>query len=125
MCLARVDILKLSVKTNGMGLRDKLRQAGLSNRECEVVEVVATGVMHKQAAAMLFVTEKTIKFHLTNIFKKLSVKSKGQLILWCAPYMDFVEKPAAAVAAAAAVEPKKENELGWDMPYGINKVASV
>lgn len=44
---------------------------GLSNREAEVSEIIAKGLSNKEVANELFVTEKTVKFHLTNIYKKL------------------------------------------------------
>ncbi|MCC6136998.1 MAG: helix-turn-helix transcriptional regulator [Bdellovibrionaceae bacterium] len=72
-------------------LRDVLIQKGLSNREAEVAELVSKGLSNKEVANQLFVTEKTVKFHLTNIYKKMSVKSRAQLIVWCLPHMSFVE----------------------------------
>ena len=72
-------------------LRDVLIQKGLSNREAEVAELVSKGLSNKEVANQLFVTEKTVKFHLTNIYKKMSVKSRAQLIVWCLPHLGFVE----------------------------------
>lgn len=72
-------------------LRDILIQKGLSNREAEVAELVSKGLSNKEVANQLFVTEKTVKFHLTNIYKKMSVKSRAQLIVWCLPHLGFVE----------------------------------
>jgi DNA-binding CsgD family transcriptional regulator len=76
-------------------LRDVLTQKGLSNREAEVAELVVKGLSNKEVANQLFVTEKTVKFHLTNIYKKMNVKSRAQLIVWCMPYQSFVEQPVA------------------------------
>src|SRR4029077_2692220 len=73
-------------------LRDVLTQKGLSNREAEVAELVTKGLSNKEVASQLFVTEKTVKFHLTNIYKKMNVKSRAQLIVWCLPHFGFVEK---------------------------------
>lgn len=73
-------------------LRDVLIQKGLSNREAEVAELVTKGMSNKEVANQLFVTEKTVKFHLTNIYKKMSVKSRAQLIVWCLPHFGFVER---------------------------------
>lgn len=73
-------------------LQNTLIQKGLSNREAEVTELVAKGLSNKEIGNQLFVTEKTIKFHLTNIYKKLHVKSRAQLIVFCLPYMFPVEK---------------------------------
>ncbi len=73
-------------------LKDVLIQKGLSNREAEVAELVTKGLSNKEVANQLFVTEKTVKFHLTNIYKKMNVKSRAQLIVWCLPHLGFVEK---------------------------------
>src|SRR5215467_12605884 len=87
-------------------LRDVLIQKGLSNREAEVAELVTKGLSNKEVANQLFVTEKTVKFHLTNIYKKMNVKSRAQLIVWCLPHLGFVEnepaQPARPEMAAGA-----------------------
>jgi DNA-binding CsgD family transcriptional regulator len=80
-------------------LRDVLIQKGLSNREAEVAELVSKGLSNKEVANQLFVTEKTVKFHLTNIYKKMNVKSRAQLIVWCLPHLGFVENEAQAAQA--------------------------
>lgn len=68
-----------------------IKERGLSNRETEVTELVSRGLRNKEVADQLFVTEKTVKFHLTNIYKKLAVKSRAQLIVWCQPHASFKE----------------------------------
>src|SRR5438128_4706981 len=83
-------------------LRDILIQKGLSNREAEVAELVSKGLSNKEVANQLFVTEKTVKFHLTNIYKKMNVKSRAQLIVWCLPHLGFVESEQRVEAANAA-----------------------
>jgi len=82
-------------------LKDILTQRGLSHREAEVAELVSKGLSNKEVASQLFVTEKTVKFHLTNIYKKMSVKSRAQLIVWCVPHVDFVSTGGSAPAANA------------------------
>lgn len=76
-------------------LRDFLLQKGLSNREVEVAELVSKGLANKEVADQLFVTEKTVKFHLTNIYKKMSIKSRSQLIVWCLPHLRIQEEEEA------------------------------
>ena len=71
-------------------LRDVLIEKNLSNREAEVAELVSQGLSNREVANRLFVTEKTVKFHLTNIYKKMDVKSRAQLIVWCMPHTHFV-----------------------------------
>lgn len=82
----------------------------LSNREQEVALKVTTGASNKVIAADLFVTEKTIKFHLTNIYKKMGVKSRAQLIVdsitknW-APRPEIQEEPILPGEKIAQPEP--------------------
>jgi DNA-binding CsgD family transcriptional regulator len=86
-------------------LKDILTQKGLSHREAEVAELVSKGLSNKEVAGQLFVTEKTVKFHLTNIYKKMAVKSRAQLIVWCVPHVDFVnngQQASAPIAQPAA-----------------------
>ncbi len=71
-------------------LRDMLiHNMRLTNREAEVVELVCQGCSNKEIANQLFVTEKTVKFHLVNTYNKMNVKSRAQLIVWCLPHMPF------------------------------------
>ena len=63
-------------------MNEELRKLGFSKREAEVAIVVAKGRTNKEAGSDLFVTEKTIKFHLTNIYKKAKINSRTQLSLY-------------------------------------------
>lgn len=78
-------------------LRNILVQKGLSNREAEIVVLVSKGLSNKEIANMLFILEKTVKFHLTNAYKKVNVKSRAQMIVWCLPYLGFVTSTSGAV----------------------------
>ncbi|MFB4273574.1 response regulator [Nonomuraea sp. GTA35] len=49
----------------------------LSQRELEVLELVAAGSTNREAAARLFITEATIKSHLLNIYAKLGVNERA------------------------------------------------
>lgn len=108
-------------------LRDVLIQKGLSNREAEVAELVTKGLSNKEVANQLFVTEKTVKFHLTNIYKKMNVKSRAQLIVWCLPHLGFVEReePRAQEntmqAAGAATQAQAINTI----PAGNATVGNI
>ena len=72
-------------------LHDVLVNKGLSHREAETAVLVAKGLANKEVADRLFVTEKTVKFHLTNIYRKMKLKSRAQLIVWSVPHLGFVE----------------------------------
>lgn len=54
-------------------------QGGLTAQEFAVAEVVATGVSTRDAAAQLFLSPKTIEFHLGNVFRKLGVTNRAHL----------------------------------------------
>lgn len=70
-------------------LQNVLIQKGLSNREAQIADLVSRGLSNKEIANQFFVTEKTVKFHLTNIYKKLNLKSRAQLIVFCLPHLTF------------------------------------
>lgn len=50
---------------------------GLTSREAEVLCLVATGLTNKEIAARLFLSDKTVARHLSNIFVKLAVTSRA------------------------------------------------
>lgn len=51
----------------------------ISKREQEVVQLLYNGKNNREIADTLFVSLQTIKFHIANIYKKTSVKNRGQL----------------------------------------------
>ena len=57
------------------------RPRGLTEREMEVLKLVANGDSNKTIAAKLYISEKTVKNHLTNIFQKLEVSDRTQAAL--------------------------------------------
>jgi DNA-binding NarL/FixJ family response regulator len=54
----------------------------LTRREFEILQLVAEGHTNGSLAAMLSVTEQTIKFHLTNIYRKLDVHNRTEASRW-------------------------------------------
>lgn len=109
-------------------LRDVLIQKGLSNREAEVAELVSRGLSNKEVANQLFVTEKTVKFHLTNIYKKMNVKSRAQLIVWCLPHVGFVENETrneAPIMEAAQAPTAPAVSMAQTIPAGSATVGSI
>jgi DNA-binding NarL/FixJ family response regulator len=50
----------------------------LTNRELEILCLVADGLPNGRIAATLWVTEQTVKFHLSNIYRKLDVANRTQ-----------------------------------------------
>ncbi|MDP9848553.1 response regulator [Streptosporangium lutulentum] len=52
----------------------------LSQRELEVIELVAAGNTNREAANRLFITEATVKSHLLNIYAKLGVNDRAAAV---------------------------------------------
>ncbi|MET0829081.1 MAG: helix-turn-helix transcriptional regulator, partial [Microbacterium sp.] len=58
-------------------LRRKFGDIPLTGREIEVLRLVASGVTNRAIAAQLYLSEKTVARHLSNIFAKLNVPSRS------------------------------------------------
>ena len=54
------------------------KAAGVTESEMRVLTALARGLSNKQIAAELFITEQTVKFHLTNIYRKLHVANRTE-----------------------------------------------
>ncbi|MGI5902366.1 MAG: response regulator [Desulfitobacteriia bacterium] len=54
---------------------------GLSKRELEILSYVVKGASNKDIGTTLFISEKTVKNHLSNIFRKLEVEDRTQAAL--------------------------------------------
>ena len=59
------------------------RNTPLTPRELEVVRLVSTGLPNKSIAQQLGLQEGTVKIHLHNIYRKLSVPNRATLALIC------------------------------------------
>jgi DNA-binding NarL/FixJ family response regulator len=55
---------------------------GLTRREVEILQLVAEGHSNAELARMLWVTEQTVKFHLSNIYRKLNVANRTEASRW-------------------------------------------
>ena len=78
----RVALNRDSVRRReGEKLRDlRTRHAALSPRERETMALVCSGLMNKQVAAKIGVSEVTVKVHRHNLMKKLGAKSLAELV---------------------------------------------
>jgi len=56
--------------------------AGLSPREREVLALLVDGMPNKLIALRLGISEKTVKSHLTNVFRRIGVTDRVQAVLW-------------------------------------------
>jgi DNA-binding NarL/FixJ family response regulator len=72
-------------------------QPGLTKRELEILQLVAEGHSNGELARMLWVTEQTVKFHLSNIYRKLDVANRTEASRW-AQLHGLLAEPMAATA---------------------------
>jgi DNA-binding NarL/FixJ family response regulator len=56
--------------------------AGLSVREREVLDLVSEGLANKQIAHRLGITERTVKVHVGNVFRRIGVADRTSAALW-------------------------------------------
>jgi DNA-binding NarL/FixJ family response regulator len=62
--------------------KDKGPDNNLTVREVEVLGLIAEGMINKEIAKKLFISEKTVKNHVSNIFKKLNVSDRTQAAIY-------------------------------------------
>ena len=54
----------------------------LSDREVEIVELVATGLTNQEIAGQLMISKRTVDNHVSNIFTKTGAKNRVALLNW-------------------------------------------
>ena len=62
--------------------KEKRNDNNLTAREIEVLELIAEGMLNKEIAQKLYISEKTVKNHVSNIFKKLNVSDRTQAAIY-------------------------------------------
>jgi DNA-binding NarL/FixJ family response regulator len=73
----------ISSAPNGKGVGN-----GLTKREMEILGLVAQGYSNNLVASILWVTEQTVKFHLSNIYRKLGVSNRTEATRWALEHAD-------------------------------------
>jgi len=71
---------------------------GLSERETAILAALGDGMSNKQIAGQLWLAEQTVKFHLTNIYRKLEVSTRTEAVN-AAYRRGLLESPLLASAA--------------------------
>jgi len=73
------ELAQLGPDSSAVVTRD---ENGLTEREREIVRLVATGQKNREVGATLSISERTVKTHLTNIFQKLGVRDRVALVMY-------------------------------------------
>ena len=69
----------LSLNKYGGGAKEALTIPSFTKRELEIIELAVKGKKNREIADKLYISEKTVKHHLSKIFKKLNIKRRSQL----------------------------------------------
>jgi two-component system, NarL family, response regulator LiaR len=72
-----IEALRRSAQTTG-GIRPV--RSNLTDREWEVLDLLATGATTPDIAGMLFLTQETVYSHVKNIMRKLGVRSRAEAV---------------------------------------------
>jgi DNA-binding CsgD family transcriptional regulator len=83
---------------------DRSPPAALTERELEILKLVATGATNQQIALELFISANTVKVHLRNVFQKLGVESRTEATMYA------VRQGWVAVEGVAGPELDREQE---------------
>ena len=65
-----------------MPLQTEISFAPLSEREREVLSLVASGLPNKDIGSILFIAESTVKTHVEHILEKIGVSDRVQAAVW-------------------------------------------
>jgi DNA-binding CsgD family transcriptional regulator len=60
--------------------RDATAVEGLTPQEFQIAALVAEGITNREVAGRLYLSPKTVEFHLSHVYRKLHVRSRGELI---------------------------------------------
>ena len=60
--------------------KTKITELGISNREYEILTKISEGLSNKEIADQLFVSESTVKTHVSNLYTKLNARRRTQAI---------------------------------------------
>ena len=67
------------LRAGALALRAESGHQVLTRREQEVADLVVAGLTNPEIASRLFVSQKTVETHMTNIFRKLGVSSRREI----------------------------------------------
>jgi two-component system nitrate/nitrite response regulator NarL len=85
------DVMKAFANSSNIGDKPQL-----SEREKEIVQLIAHGLRNKEIAGKLFISEQTVKNHLHRIFDKLGVSDRLELALYAIHHRLIEDKVPAS-----------------------------
>jgi DNA-binding NarL/FixJ family response regulator len=86
---------------------------GLTERELAVLRELGEGCSNKEIARSLWLAEQTVKFHLTNIYRKLDVGSRTEAVHWAYAH-GLIEAPLAGAASKSSQGARRRQSASPD-----------
>jgi DNA-binding CsgD family transcriptional regulator len=77
--LGRVEIQESS-SISGKEYDQIYSNYGITNREKEIIQLIFSGKSNKEIGDILFISVKTVKYHVYNVYRKLKIKNRIELI---------------------------------------------
>ena len=78
-----VEGTSFSVVSSGESVEQQVsRLTGLTEREMTILKALARGLSNKQISQELWVTEQTVKFHVSNVYRKLGVTNRAGAVAY-------------------------------------------
>ena len=81
--MMRIKDLEASASTNGnekVDLKEKLKDLDLTKRETDVLMLISEGFSNDEIADKMYISKNTVKSHIKNIYLKLDVKNRVQVL---------------------------------------------
>jgi len=85
-------------------------KAELSERELEIIELVATGLTNSEIASQLMISKRTVDNHVSNVFAKTGAKNRIALINWAMDHGKIC-RDGFNCCALPLSQPQKSSEL--------------
>ncbi|MEG6585021.1 response regulator transcription factor [Dendrosporobacter sp. 1207_IL3150] len=76
------EINRREERKHAVNMHERRKEERLTYREIEVLELICQGMSNQEIAQKLYLSEKTVKNHLTNIFRKINVTDRTQAVLY-------------------------------------------
>src|SRR5512136_3043456 len=70
------------------GGKDMENREGLTERQTEVLRLVAAGLAYKEVAQKLEISERTVRFHMTEIMERLHLENRAQVLSYASKLLD-------------------------------------
>jgi DNA-binding NarL/FixJ family response regulator len=110
-------ITKIAQSSRAGPLEQPRKSERLTKRESELANLAGTGLSNKEIAKRLFISETTVRHHLTSIFRKLGVANRVALVIELLGKQAMSKPPAPSIlkraqtAADASLQPAGKERL--------------